>query len=101
MGRDAASSMVREFDEYFAIRFGHIKEAFLDILRQNVSDAMLRDDHSPILVARADYTVFMENVRDTKEQMRGEMMSHMCEWTSAFEEMGLGRSRPRCFCPPR
>ena len=87
-GRDAAASMMRDLDSFIAIRFGHVKEAYLDILRQNVADAMLREDHSPILLTRADYSVFLENVESTKDQMKDEIMAHRAEWIEAFEGMG-------------
>ena len=89
IGRNAATSMVRDLDSFMAIRFGHIKEAYLDILRANMTEDLARVDHSPLLLARADYSVFLDNVRDTVPRMKEEIMSHMAEWQSTFAQMGL------------
>lgn len=89
IGRNAATSMVRDLDSFMAIRFGHIKEAYLDILRANMTEDLARVDHSPLLLARADYSVFLDNVRDTVPRMKEEIMSHMAEWQSTFAQMGM------------
>lgn len=81
--------MMRDLDSFMAIRFGHIKEAYLDILRQNMTDDIERVDHSPLLLARADYSVFLENVTETVPQMKAEIMDHMREWQDGFEKMGM------------
>lgn len=89
MGRDAAASMVRDLDSFFAIRFGHIKEAYLDILRQNMVDDIGRVDHSPLLLARADYSIFLENVAEAIPRMKEEILAHMSEWQATFAKMGM------------
>lgn len=89
VGRNAAVSMVRDLDSFIVVRFGHVKEAYLNILRQNVTDALQREDHSPILIARADYSVFLENVENTVARMKEEILANMAEWSATFAKMGL------------
>lgn len=80
--------MVADLDGFIASRFGHLKEAYLDILATGFRAAVSQDEHSPILVARAELDVFNENVTGKREKMAGEIMEHMREWDAVFQEMG-------------
>lgn len=89
-GQNAAQSMVRDLDSFMAARFGHLKEGYLDILRKNVTEAITRADHSPLLIARGSYSLLLEGVARATPRMKAEIMDHMREWQSAFEVAGLG-----------
>lgn len=80
--------MVADLDGFIASRFGHLKDAYLDILATGVRTALSQDEHSPILVARAELAVFNENVIDSREKMAGEIMEHMREWADLSEQVG-------------
>jgi hypothetical protein len=88
-GRDAASSVVADLDRFIAVRFGHIHEAYLGILNKNIDDDLVRTDHSPILLARADFSVFNENVTETRERMRAEIVDHMKRWDEVLTTAGV------------
>lgn len=88
VGQEAAQSMVADLDGFIDSRFGHLKEAYLDILATGVRAALSQDEHSPILIARAELAVFNENVTGKREEMAGEIMEHMREWEAVFEQMG-------------
>lgn len=87
-GQEAAQSMVADLDSFMAGRFGHIKRAYLDILAKGTREALSQTDHSPILVARAELSVFNEKVTETRGKMRSEVTEHMREWERLFSELG-------------
>lgn len=88
IGQEAAQSMVADLDGFIASRFGHIKEAHLEILAKSIREALSQTDHSPILVARAGLDVFNENVTNTRTSMTAEIAEHMHEWEKVFEHIG-------------
>lgn len=87
-GHKVASSVDAEMEQLIAIRFGHIKTDYLNILNGNQEDAKKRMDHSPIIVARVDFDLFNENVANTREKMRVEILQQMAEWQKLFNQMG-------------
>ena len=87
-GRDAAASMAYELETFIAIEFGHVPKAYLDILSDKIDEAILQTDHSPILVARAEYADFLENVAATIPRMKKQVMDHMKEWVEVLSIIG-------------
>lgn len=87
LGQQVAQSMVADLDQFMASRFGHIKGAYLEILAKGLREALSQTDHSPILVARADLSVFTENATETRGKMLSEIMEHMCNWQQVSDQL--------------
>ena len=67
MGRDLGSEMVGVFERFMKDRFGPVRDNYLSVLRGRFQAAMQRTDASPLLVARIEYKVFLENVDELQD----------------------------------
>jgi hypothetical protein len=62
LGEKFAANMARQIEEYIKKRSDNIKGNYIAILRQHLDKALHQELHSPLLVARVELEVFMENV---------------------------------------
>ena len=88
-GRDAFNSVAANFDEFFTERFGHIPEAFLALLTKHIDNDIRQTDRPPLLIARAHFAIFQQNVTKAGEIMQSEIAGQMKEWTEVDNALGV------------
>ena len=86
---DAASSMAYELETFIETEFGHLNKSYLGVLSDNLDDAINQTDHSPLLVARAEYAEFLEEAVAVIPMIRAEVMAHMKDWVEALTRIGV------------
>lgn len=96
-GREFSNELFGVFDDYMQQRFEPVKGRYLDILRGNVRDALQATDSPPLTVARVEYRVFLNNVKELEEKMLEELKQYMHKWLDVAHQIGVGEDTERAF----
>jgi hypothetical protein len=88
-GQQAARSMSDQLDQILVERYGHVKPGFLQVLSDGFDRDIAQKEHSPLICARANYAVYVENVAETIPRMTGDILAIMSAWRDGFTEMGM------------
>lgn len=89
-GRRVAQTMADQLEAFASSRFEHIKVGYLAILSGNFDAAVVQVEHSPLVVARADFSYFNEQVADARQKLRSEIKAEMSEWSEVATMAGIG-----------
>lgn len=96
-GRDFSNQLFGVFDTLMRERFDPVRERYLGILRNNVREALQATEGPPLTVARIEYKIFLDQVKDLEPQMLGEIRQYMHEWLSVAHQIGVGVDTENAF----
>ena len=96
-GREFSNNLFEVFDNYMRDRFEPVKVKYLDILKGQVREALHATDVPPLTVARVEYRVFLNNVKEMEESMLSEIKQYMHEWLDVAHQGGVGDDTERAF----
>lgn len=86
LGREIAAATVKQVDRFLERRCLQFKHAYLHALHHQVTASIGREDHSPVLLARAEYALFVDECSDIEKKITAEAIAYIDEWRS---EVGL------------
>jgi hypothetical protein len=105
MGQKFSGEMWSAFTTYFAGRFNPVRENYLNVLRQMVRQSFNSPDGPPLTIARVEYRVFLNQVKELEGQVFGESCDAMHEWLDVADSMGVRaatenglRTHIKAFC---
>lgn len=96
-GQEFSNSLFEVFDNYMRERFEPVKGRYLDILKDQVREALHATNAPPLTVARVEYRVFLKNVKDMEGDMLAEIKQYMHEWVDVAHQVGVGEDTERGF----
>jgi len=89
MARAAATTARTAFAEFLERRLTPIEESYLDVLRQQFASAAKSTTHPPTLVAKADLTVFQNQVHSIPSKIRKELLERLADWYQLADQGGF------------
>ncbi|MEY9198459.1 hypothetical protein ABIA16_003575 [Sinorhizobium fredii] len=87
LGREISRNQLAKVDQYIAVRFEQIRFGYLNVIQKQFDSCRQQDEHSPLLVARIEYSLYLEHVTEAHEQLLAEVKHHFHEWTELNKEM--------------
>jgi hypothetical protein len=88
LGRRMAEEMISSVSEVMECRFGRLHDNFLSVLRDNFQTDIQRKDAPPMMSARVNYQVYLDNVKDIEPKMNAEITLYMSRWLEAADASG-------------
>lgn len=88
-GREIGAVYSDQASAYIDGRMAHIEQAFLTVLQKRLDTARYQEEHSPVLVARVEYDLFVENVENSALKLVEETKAALSEWDSFHAEIGV------------
>jgi uncharacterized membrane protein YhaH (DUF805 family) len=105
MGQKFSGEMWSAYTGYFESRFPAVGENYLNVLRQLVRQSFNSADGPPLTIARVEYRVFLNQVKELEDQIFQETCGAMHEWLDVAERMGVRgdtengfRTHIKAFC---
>lgn len=89
MGRDIGDQFTAEAVAYVDARSLVIEKNFLEVLQKQIDTARYQEEHSPMLVARVEYEIFVENVSDSIEKLFDETKLVLREWDEVHAAISM------------
>ncbi|MBX5164790.1 hypothetical protein [Rhizobium sp. NZLR4b] len=88
-GREISQAQIVGIDHFIGWRFDQIRSGYLGVIQEQLDGARQQEEHSPILVARVEYSLYLKHVAEAKAQLKKEVHQHFHEWTELNREMGV------------
>jgi hypothetical protein len=89
MGQKAAQSFADDLDKFMEGRFKPARDALLGVIQGRYKECMSPTDAPPILAARIEYKIFLDNTEELRGRMMDEITTNLAEWLDVAEQMQL------------
>ena len=87
MGQKAAQSFAADLERLMEGRFKPVSVAFLDQVQGQYNKCMAPTTAPPIVMARVEYNVFVENVDGIRAKMMDEITARLSGWMDLADQM--------------
>lgn len=97
VGKDASDAV----EGYIRSRYNGIHQRYLDVFLHHLKECGLQTEHSPILVARIEYSLFRENAIKAKSMLVEEAVLATNDWLNlerAISVEGLRKTLAEKIC---
>ncbi|OWO93223.1 hypothetical protein B5E41_18180 [Rhizobium esperanzae] len=88
-GREISRAQTAEIEHFIGWRYEQIRTGYLAVIQKQFDSARQQEEYSPMLVARADYSEFLGQVKKAQDQLKAEIYQHFYEWTDLNKELGV------------
>jgi hypothetical protein len=86
-GRRSAQLFADELEKLMEIRFKPVFEGYLGVVQGQYNKCLSPDDGPPIVVAKAEYTVFLRNVDRLRATMLDEITDTLSGWLDMADKL--------------
>jgi hypothetical protein len=87
-GRKAAQSFGADLDAYAGRRFEEIQTKYMKVFRDRLDLAAVDDEAPPLILARIEHKIFLDNVQKLKPQLVEEILTACADWMKVWAQMG-------------
>ena len=88
-GREVGAEFMDALTAYVDSRAAEITENYLTVFQSHLDQGREQVEFSPMLWARTEYSLFLENVNSAIEKLISEAHLVFSEWDSLHEEIGV------------
>jgi hypothetical protein len=88
LGRKAAQSFDADVDAYAGRRFEEIQTNYMKVFRDRLDLAAVDNEAPPLISARIEHKIFLENVQKLKPQLIEEILTACADWMKVWAQMG-------------
>jgi hypothetical protein len=88
-GHQMAQEMASSLDEFMTARFAQANAALLDVLRGRLDGCREPADAPPLIVARIQYEIFLEQLQELRPRMLDDTNAAMAKWLELGELVGV------------
>jgi hypothetical protein len=89
MGQKAAASFADDLDDFMAARFEPVFKNLMAVLDDRLETVYDDPNGPPIALAKMEYQIFLDNVKDKRPDMQRELDGAMAKWLSVAAQMDL------------
>jgi hypothetical protein len=86
-GRQAAQQFIDDLDKLIAVRFEPVFDGYLSVLQKQFNQCLTPKDAPPIIAARIEYKIFLENVEELHVKMTEEIKETLSSWLDFAQEL--------------
>ena len=88
-GQDLGAEMGQAFNDYQRKRFGPVHNSYLNVLRERLQSALRSEEAPPLIIAKIESDLFVENLNELKMKMFDETMVAMSDWLDVAQKVGV------------
>jgi len=88
LGQKAAQSFGKDVDAFAEPRFEEVRTNYMKVFRERLDQAEIDDEAPPLILARIEHNVFMDNVQKLKPQLVEEILTACGDWMKVWAQMG-------------
>ncbi len=88
-GREVSRAQIAAVETYIDERYGQMRSAYLDVLQKQLDSCGTQDDHSPIMLARIEYSLYLDHVKEAQAKLNDEVKAVFSEWVALNREMDV------------
>ncbi|CAN7259349.1 hypothetical protein LJR098_001067 [Rhizobium sp. LjRoot98] len=88
-GREVSKAQIAAVETYVDERYGQMRSAYLDVLQKQLDSCRAQDEHSPIMLARIEYSLYLDHVKEAQAKLNDEVRAVFSEWTALNKEMDV------------
>lgn len=92
LGQEGGQAMTAAIDAFLTPRLAQLRTNLFDVFAQRLLTIKDCPEHSPQLVARAEFRIFFENTERLAERMLQETQEAVADWYKFAEELGFASS---------
>lgn len=89
MGRKSAEAFAADLEKLMEIRFKPVSEGYLAVVQGQYNKCLSPADAPPIIAARIEYKVFLENVGELRGKMMHEIAATLSNWLDVADQIQL------------
>jgi hypothetical protein len=86
-GRQTAQAFTEDLGSLMTIRFEPVFNGYLQVIQKQLNQCMTPTDVPPIIAARVEYNVFLENVDELRDQMTNEIVTKFSDWLDLSDQL--------------
>jgi hypothetical protein len=90
-GKRMVESMTADLQQFMSTRFDPVFDGYVGALTERFETVYDNDEAPPIILARIEFDIFNDHVRELREKMGAEVNAAMREWLETADLIG-GRS---------
>jgi hypothetical protein len=79
-GEQVAEAIAGAIDAYLVPRIAQLQDSLLDVFAQRLLTIKDRPEHSPQLIARAEFIVFLESIETLEDRLQKETAGAVADW---------------------
>lgn len=87
LGREISENFANDLEKLMEVRFSPVAERYLGVVQKQFNMCLNSTDAPPIIVARIEYKVFLENVNELRDKMTGEIQSTLSEYLEIADQL--------------
>jgi hypothetical protein len=87
-GRKTAQSFGADVDAYTGRRFEEIQTNYMKVFKDRLDLAEVDDVAPPLILARIEHKIFLDNVQKLKPQLIEEILTACADWMKVWAQMG-------------
>ncbi|EJC76914.1 hypothetical protein Rleg10DRAFT_5604 [Rhizobium leguminosarum bv. trifolii WSM2012] len=88
-GQEISRTQIAQIEQYIAWRFEQIRSGYLNLIQRQFDSARQQEEYSPLLVARVEYSLYLNHVKEAQAQLKTEIGQHFYEWADLNKQMGV------------
>lgn len=88
-GQQASHQFASDLKKFMEVRFKPTFDSFLGVLQQQLNACLTPTNSPPIITARIQYQVFIENVDELPAKMRADIVDALSGWMQVADQIQL------------
>lgn len=88
-GREVSRSQIAAIEAYVNERYEQVRSGYLAVIQKQLDSCRSQEEHSPMLLARIEYSLYLEHVQEARAKLKDEVRSVFSEWDKLNKEMGV------------
>lgn len=89
LGQKAAQQFRADVDAFASSRFAILLRNYMKVFRERLDGIEKDAEAPPLILARIEHNIFMENVKKLKPQVEKEIWDAQAAWIKPFETIGV------------
>jgi hypothetical protein len=86
-GRRAGQQFSDDLDQLLETRFKPVFDGYLSVMQKQLNRCLAPVDGPPLTVARIEHKIFLENVDELANRMRGEITAALSAWLDVADQL--------------
>ncbi|MBB4236381.1 hypothetical protein [Rhizobium esperanzae] len=88
-GREISRAQTAEIEHFIGWRYEQIRTGYLSVIQTQFDSARQQEEYSPLLVARVEYSLYLDHVKEAQDNLKAEVYQHFHEWADLNRELAV------------
>lgn len=88
-GREISRAQTAEIEHFIGWRYEQIRTGYLGVIQKQFDRARQQEEYSPLLVARVEYSLYLDHVKEAQSKLKTEVYQHFHDWADLNRELAV------------